>query len=167
MVPRYARHRRATLRCASHLGHPPRDRNDANIPTVFRAVPFRHHSRNVPRRLRLRVDLTYSRLSAAIRAYANGFLPIVARHTRIDGRLAEQFGKASGVPATAADLSWSYAAVLTGFTMRGRKGPVVPGVQRIWKSSAKTPGYRGKDDHLRCTLMYIDGPQSITASTTV
>ena len=63
---------------------------------------------------------TYSRLSAAIRAYADGFLVIVARHTPTDGGLAEQFDKASGAPASAADLSWSYAAVLTAF--RARKG---------------------------------------------
>jgi glucoamylase len=63
---------------------------------------------------------TYSRLSAAIRAYADGFLAIVARHTPTDGGLAEQFDKASGAPASAADLSWSYAAVLTAF--RARKG---------------------------------------------
>jgi len=62
----------------------------------------------------------YSRLSAAIRAYADGFLVIVARHTPTDGGLAEQFDKASGDPASAADLSWSYAAVLTAF--RARKG---------------------------------------------
>lgn len=63
---------------------------------------------------------TYSRLSAAIRAYADGFLAIVARHTPSGGGLAEQSDKASGTPASAADLSWSYAAVLTAF--RARKG---------------------------------------------
>jgi glucoamylase len=62
----------------------------------------------------------YSRLSAAIRAYADGFVAIVARHTPTDGGLAEQFDKASGAPASAADLSWSYAAALT--TFRARKG---------------------------------------------
>jgi glucoamylase len=66
------------------------------------------------------IPSTYSRLSAAIRAYADGFLAIVARHTPSDGGLAEQFDKASGAPASAADLSWSYAAVLTAF--RARKG---------------------------------------------
>lgn len=63
---------------------------------------------------------TYSRLSAAIHAHADGFLAIVARHTPTDGGLAEQFDKASGAPASAADLSWSYAAALTAF--RARRG---------------------------------------------
>jgi glucoamylase len=63
---------------------------------------------------------TYLHLSAAIRAYADGFLAIVARYTPRGGGLAEQFDKASGIPASAVDLSWSYAAALTAF--RARKG---------------------------------------------
>jgi len=63
---------------------------------------------------------TYSRLSAAIHAYADGFLAVVARHTPTDGWLAEQFDKASGAPASATNQSWSYAAVLTAF--HARKG---------------------------------------------
>jgi glucoamylase len=66
------------------------------------------------------ISSTYSRLTAAIRAYADGFLAIVARHTPSDGGLAELFDKASGAPASAADLSWNYAAVLMAF--RARKG---------------------------------------------
>lgn len=63
---------------------------------------------------------TYSQLSDAIRAHADGFVEIVARHTPADGSLAEQFDKTSGSPASAADLTWSYAAALTAF--RSRKG---------------------------------------------
>jgi hypothetical protein len=51
--------------------------------------------------------------------------------------------------------------------VRGRVGPVALGVQRIWKLFAEPPGYRSKDDHLRWTFMCIDGPQSVTVSTTV
>lgn len=63
---------------------------------------------------------TYSQLSDAIHAHADGFVQVVARHTPPDGRLAEQFDKTSGKPASAADLTWSYAAALTAF--RSRKG---------------------------------------------
>ncbi len=63
---------------------------------------------------------TYSRRSDAIRAHADGFVEVVARHTPPDGRLAEQFDKTSGNPVSAADLTWSYAAALTAF--RSRKG---------------------------------------------
>ena len=62
----------------------------------------------------------FSHLTAAIRAHADGFLAIVARHTPPDGELAEQFDRASGAPASAVDLTWSYAAPLTAF--RARKG---------------------------------------------
>jgi len=62
----------------------------------------------------------YVQLSDAIRAHADGFVGIVARHTSSDGRLAEQFDKANGKPISAADLTWSYAAALT--TFRSKKG---------------------------------------------
>jgi glucoamylase len=63
---------------------------------------------------------TYVELSEAIRAYADGFVEIVARHTPPDGGLAEQFDKKSGTPTSAVDLTWSYAAALTAF--RSKKG---------------------------------------------
>lgn len=63
---------------------------------------------------------TYLRLADAVRAHADGFVEVVARHTPPDGRLAEQFDKTNGEPASAADLTWSYAAALTAF--RSRKG---------------------------------------------
>jgi len=63
---------------------------------------------------------TYVQLSDAIRAYADGFVEIVARHTPPDGRFAEQFDKKSGKPTSAVDLTWSYAAALTAF--RSKKG---------------------------------------------
>jgi glucoamylase len=62
----------------------------------------------------------FSHLTAAIRAHADGFLAIVARYTSPDGELAEPFDRASGAPASAVDLTWSYAAALTAF--RARKG---------------------------------------------
>jgi glucoamylase len=62
----------------------------------------------------------YVQLSDAIRAHADGFVEIVARHTPLDGRLAEQFDKTNGKPTSAEDLTWSYAAALTAF--RSKKG---------------------------------------------
>src|SRR5260370_25779860 len=46
---------------------------------------------------------TYSHLSAAIRAYADEFLAIVARYTPLAGVLAEQFDKANCIAASALD----------------------------------------------------------------
>ena len=62
----------------------------------------------------------YVQLSDAIRAHADGFLGIVARHTPSDGSLAEQFDKTNGKPISAVDLTWSYAAAMTAFRSRKR-----------------------------------------------
>ncbi|KAI0270004.1 glucoamylase [Gloeopeniophorella convolvens] len=63
---------------------------------------------------------TYTQLTDAIRAHADGFVAVVAAHTPPGGGLAEQFDRTGGRPVSAADLTWSYAAALTAF--RGRRG---------------------------------------------
>jgi hypothetical protein len=68
MVPRYNRRRRATLRCAHHLGHALRDRGDTNILTLFRAVRSQDHPRNVPCRLRLRSRVDPEHVLAPLRS---------------------------------------------------------------------------------------------------
>jgi glucoamylase len=60
----------------------------------------------------------YAALTAAVRAYADGFVAVVQQHTPSDGRLAEQFSKAAGTPLSAADLTWSYAAFITAAARR-------------------------------------------------
>ncbi|KAI0064139.1 glucoamylase [Artomyces pyxidatus] len=77
---------------------------------------------------------TYSTLTAAIRAYAEGFVAIAAKYTPSGGGLSEQFDKSTGVPVSAVDLTWSYASALTAFGARagtktaswGAKGVTVP-----------------------------------------
>lgn len=61
---------------------------------------------------------TYGTLTAAIRAYADGFVAVVAKYTPSNGGLAEQYTRAGGTPISAADLTWSYAAALTAFSAR-------------------------------------------------
>jgi glucoamylase len=78
----------------------------------------------------------YSNLTSAIKAFADDFVQIAANYTPSDGGLAEQFDKSSGHPLSAADLTWSYASVLTlndsyaGVKPAGwgAKGLVVPSV---------------------------------------
>jgi glucoamylase len=78
----------------------------------------------------------YSKLTSAIKAYADGFVQIAASYTPSDGGLAEQFDKKTGHPLSAADLTWSYASVLTANDSHagikpagwGAKGLVVPSV---------------------------------------
>jgi len=78
----------------------------------------------------------YSTLTSAIKSFANGFVQIAASYTPSDGGLAEQFDKSTGHPLSAADLTWSYASVLTANDSYagikpagwGAKGLVVPSV---------------------------------------
>jgi len=78
----------------------------------------------------------YSKLTSAIKAFADGFVQIAASYTPSDGGLAEQFDKSTGHPLSAADLTWSYASVLTANDSCagvkpagwGAKGLVVPSV---------------------------------------
>ena len=61
---------------------------------------------------------TFSTLTSAIRAFADGFVAIHAKYTPANGGLAEQFLRSNGQPTSAVDLTWSYAAALTGFAAR-------------------------------------------------
>lgn len=67
---------------------------------------------------------TYGAVVAAASSYADDFVAIVQRYTPRDGALAEQFDKSSGVPRSAVDLTWSYAAFVS-MTKR-RSGLVAP-----------------------------------------
>jgi glucoamylase len=76
----------------------------------------------------------FTTLTAAVMTYADGFLAVVAKYTPSNGALSEQYTRAAGVPISAADLTWSYAATLTAMSARkgvvpdswGAKGFVVP-----------------------------------------
>ncbi|OCH92615.1 glucoamylase [Obba rivulosa] len=66
---------------------------------------------------------TYTTLTSAIQSFADGFVAIHAEYTPSDGSLAEQYSKTDGTPTSAVDLTWSYAAALTGFAARGGNKP--------------------------------------------
>lgn len=55
----------------------------------------------------------YATLTSAIREYADGFIAVAAKYTPSDGALAEQYHRDTGIPLSAKDLTWSYAALLT------------------------------------------------------
>ena len=77
---------------------------------------------------------TYTSLVAAIQNYADSFVAVVAKYTPAGGGLSEQYGRDNGSPLSAADLTWSYAALLTVYDARqgiipaswGAKGLTVP-----------------------------------------
>jgi glucoamylase len=81
-------------------------------------------------------SVEYSKLTHAIKAFADGFVVIAAHYTPRGGGLAEQYDKSTGRPLSAADLTWSYASVLTANDSYagvkpaswGAKGLVVPPV---------------------------------------
>jgi glucoamylase len=61
---------------------------------------------------------TYTALTSAIRAWADGFIAVAAKYTPSDGSLAEQYSRFNGSPMSALDLTWSYASALTTFGAR-------------------------------------------------
>lgn len=66
---------------------------------------------------------TYSTLYNAIKAYADGYVNIVATYAQSNGSLSEQFSRSNGQPLSAYDLTWSYASFLT---VAARRDGVVP-----------------------------------------
>jgi glucoamylase len=58
---------------------------------------------------------SYATLTAAIKAYADEFIRVVAKYTPSDDGLAEQYSEPDGTPLSAMDLTWSYASVITAF----------------------------------------------------
>ncbi|KAK5074679.1 glycoside hydrolase 15 protein [Lithohypha guttulata] len=73
---------------------------------------------------------TFESIVTAVRIYADSYMSFAQRFTPPDGSLAEQFDKTTGVPVSAADLTWSYAALLTANARRNGQVPgswLVPG----------------------------------------
>ncbi|KAJ7367346.1 glucoamylase [Mycena albidolilacea] len=68
---------------------------------------------------------TYTTLTAAVKTFADGFIAVHAKYTPSGGGLAEQYSRSNGVPVSAVDLTWSYAAALTAFGARA--GVTSPG----------------------------------------
>ncbi|KAJ5576722.1 Six-hairpin glycosidase [Penicillium sp. DV-2018c] len=66
---------------------------------------------------------TFTSLTAAVTKYADGFVSIVQEYAPSDGALAEQFTRDNGTPASASDLTWSYAAFLTAAERRAGTMP--------------------------------------------
>ncbi|KAJ7213877.1 glucoamylase [Mycena pura] len=79
---------------------------------------------------------TFTTLTAAVKAFADGTIGVIAKFTPAGGGLAEQYSRSNGAPVSAADLTWSYAAMLSAFAARagtapaswGAAGLVVPSV---------------------------------------
>jgi glucoamylase len=73
---------------------------------------------------------TYKSLTEYIRTYADNFFFLVEQYTPSNGSLAEQYDRNTGIPLSANDLTWSYAAFLS--TLQRRLN-IMPG---SWGSSS-------------------------------
>jgi glucoamylase len=63
-------------------------------------------------------DPTYKSLTEYIRTYADNFVFLVEQYTPSNGSLAEQYDRNTGVPLSANDLTWSFAAFLSALQRR-------------------------------------------------
>ncbi|KAI9034999.1 putative glucoamylase/glucan 1,4-alpha-glucosidase [Aspergillus affinis] len=59
------------------------------------------------------VGSVYEGILRAVMHYADEYLRIVQKYTPPNGALSEQFSRHDGLPISARDLTWSYAALLT------------------------------------------------------
>ncbi|RJE18470.1 glucan 1,4-alpha-glucosidase [Aspergillus sclerotialis] len=75
----------------------------------------------------------YKDVTAAVRAYADGFMSVAQKYTPSNGALAEQFSRSTGSPVSASDLTWSYAALLTSSQRRSKLNPP------SWNSTSNPP----------------------------
>ena len=55
----------------------------------------------------------FAKITNAVTAYAESFVALTEKYIPSNGSLAEQFNRETGVPLSANDLTWSYAAFVT------------------------------------------------------
>ena len=55
----------------------------------------------------------FAQIMNAVTAYADSFVAVAEKYIPSNGSLAEQFNRDTGVPLSAYDLTWSYAAFVT------------------------------------------------------
>jgi len=58
-------------------------------------------------------DHHFAQMTLSLKGWGDAFMRRIKYHTPSDGHLTEEFGRASGLPVGATDLTWSYAALLT------------------------------------------------------
>lgn len=83
---------------------------------------------------------TYTSVTNAVKAYADGFVSIVQQYTPSNGSLSEQFSRDNGTPLSARDLTWSYAAFLTASDRKAGSMPKSWGASQANKVPSKCHG---------------------------
>ncbi|KAJ5961553.1 hypothetical protein N7501_006494 [Penicillium viridicatum] len=90
---------------------------------------------------------TYTSVTKAVKTYADGFVAVVNKYTPSGGALAEQFTRANGTPASASDLTWSYAAFLSAARRGAGKVPASWGASSANKVPSKCEGSSAKGSY--------------------
>jgi glucoamylase len=85
-------------------------------------------------------DRSFSQILAAVTTYADSFVAISEKYTPADGSLAEQFDRNTGVPVSAIDLTWSYAAFVTMAQRRAGQYPASWGSRKAAAPPATCSG---------------------------
>ncbi|KAF5388878.1 hypothetical protein D9757_005599 [Collybiopsis confluens] len=86
---------------------------------------------------------TFTTLTNGIKAYADGFVAVVAKFTPKTGSLSEQYSKSDGSQVSAVDLTWSYAATLTAFDARAGISATSWGAQGLTSTCSISTGGGG------------------------
>ncbi|KAF4637229.1 hypothetical protein G7Y89_g842 [Cudoniella acicularis] len=82
----------------------------------------------------------FSQIINAVTSYADSFVAIAQKYTPANGSLAEQFNRDTGVPLSARDLTWSYAAFVTLAQRRAGQYPTTWGTRQAASPPATCSG---------------------------
>ena len=82
----------------------------------------------------------FAQIMDKVTAYADSFAAIAQKYTPANGSLSEQFNRNTGVPLSANDLTWSYAAFVTMAQRRSGQYPESWGTRRIEQAPATCAG---------------------------
>lgn len=103
----------------------------------------------------------FAQIMAAVTAYADSFVAVAQKYTPTDGSLAEQFDRDTGVPLSAINLTWSYAAFITMAQRRSGQFPASWGVRKATTSPAACSGTTTKGVYTPATAA---GAPNVTTS---
>ncbi|KAH7411414.1 1, 4-alpha-D-glucan glucohydrolase [Cadophora sp. MPI-SDFR-AT-0126] len=103
----------------------------------------------------------FAQIMNAVTAYADSFVEIAQKYTPADGSLAEQFDRNTGVPLSAEDLTWSYAAFITMAERRAGQYPPSWNTRRIVPSPATCSGTSTPGSYVPATAA---GAPNVTTS---
>ncbi|KAK6433137.1 glycoside hydrolase 15 protein [Oleoguttula sp. CCFEE 5521] len=74
---------------------------------------------------------TFISIVNAVSAYADSYMSNAQTYTPQNGALAEQYLRSNGTPASAVDLTWSYAAFLAAYAARANDMPASSGASSV------------------------------------